>query len=274
MPRVRTDTLPHLIEDLRRDHPRLVVIFGERHDCNEGHKLFSQVSQNADVGFFEVANIENHPTGYVASKEDIRGIIDKMRENDPTNHRIAAFESMLAPRQSVMVDIDNDHPVNRRVTLASEAAMRLSDDNVPMSDPVMSSVAVILAHRKAARVDVSNEAMGGHMRDYIAQHFGNNTPFFGVALVGNEHLKSVHRRGMQGKANDLAHVLRQQGCHVVTIDLVPEKAIEDDKPGDHMVIPTTHSPGIDYRVDIVDPAAYESLCRGRLFKRDDHLPRR
>lgn len=145
MAHIRTDTLDHLVEDLQRDNPRLILIFGENHGCLEGRELFTRVARKANVAFFERPNASGDPTGHHMNPHDLRTRLESMLSMpDPApsvKREVQEIRMMLAPQNAVLVD--QQTPEAKRMWLATKAMDRLHDDRVPHTDPLFRAVDIV-----------------------------------------------------------------------------------------------------------------------------------
>ncbi len=258
----RTDTIEHLVADLRKNHPRLVLLIGERHDSVETRKLYKTMAKDADVGFFESPNRSKNPTG----DPDDRGMraqkLAEMRKRrlwrKPTEQQIVTTETMLVPKHAVFVDEISNH--GQKLLLTTRAIERLEDNHVPASDPLMKSIRDIHTGRAIDRVASSNKVMGKTIADHLDANFPGDTPFFATFLVGNGHLRDLDTLNLESTESDISHTLNQRGYHTVALDIKPFPKITPlQKPGDYLIIPEYAKIGVDFSIGIVDPQAKKSL---------------
>lgn len=257
----RVDSISHLIEDLRQQYPRLVLLVGEQHDSAETRKLFSHLAKNADVGFFEIPNETRTPTGqpitpeYLAQRRTIR-------TPDAASHAAnQAYCDMLAHMPAAF-RVDMPRRTRGHFAAAMEADKRLHADGVPHTDPVRKAVQDIVIDRSITRLEDSNPFMANCIANHLDANYSENKPFFAVALVGSAHLTATSHYGLSGTPADLGHYLRQRGYHSVAIDITPHPRLNPrNKPGDHFIIPEYIKDNVDFSIEVIDPACRHARNR-------------
>lgn len=256
----RLDSVEHLIADLRKAHPRLVLLVGEHHDSIETRRLYCGIAKNADVGFFEATNSLGLRTGTPADTETIRR---KMAERAHSQNAINTLkdQTLLAPRHAIFVD----EPIEAKkgLSLAEKALNRLEKDRVPADSQIAQSVAEIAQYRAIERVRRSNPIMADTIANHLDEYYPGNTPFFASLLVGSGHLRDLDTHGLEHTPSDLRHALQARGFTTVSLDIEPcAPAMSTQKPGTYLLEKECTRSGIDYTISVIDPATRHAR-RGR-----------
>lgn len=252
----RLDTIAHLMEDLRRQHPRLVLLVGEQHDSIESRKLFKQLADGADIGFFEARRDPRDALG----TECARGSLDAQRvlKKAEGNHQLAAFiDAMLTPQVAVVVDSHEHRGAN--IGLSYRALDRLLSDGAPPHSRIRKAVEDIHRTRVLDRVERSNAAMTDIIARQLAVRFPGNTPFFATFMVGNGHLLGLDRLNLEGTKSDIPHTLKQKGYHVVTLNIEPIRPLlPRQRPGQYVLAQELGRKDMDFSLSVIDAKAQGS----------------
>ncbi len=266
MNKERTDTLEHLVADLRKQHPRLVLIVGERHASEETRKHFTEMARQADVGFFEQKNYTDDPQGetmagkhldaHITLREMPRAPLKPGRypadlNRSPTDKAFA--EALRAPKTTVFVDPEIPTP---SIETARDAVIRLYHDNTYHANPTYTAVRKIFHERQLDRLETSNNAMATAMANHLDAKFPGETPFFATLLVGDAHVSKLDKIGLANTEHDMKHVLTQRGYPTLVINFEPTRRIGPmDKAGKYHIAADFFSHGVDYTVQVTDPPA-------------------
>ncbi|NBO18610.1 MAG: hypothetical protein EBV03_05160 [Proteobacteria bacterium] len=254
----RVDSIEHLIEDLRRNNPRLLLIIGERHDSIETRKLFKRLGKGADVGFFESSNLTGSPTGEEDDRAHRQQQLAKAKAGGEAMD-IVRNETMLVPNKAVFVDEKDTGEDSIRLSQA--AVRRMEKDNATHSKQY-EWVKTIHHDRILNRLESSNPVIANTIANHLDTHFPGNTPFFATLLIGNGHFRDLDKLGLEGTNSDLLQGLRKRGYRPVTIDVEPEPRIQPkDAPGKHFIIPEYIKNGVDFSLHVIDPGARHAQRR-------------
>lgn len=260
----RTTNIEHLITDLRKQHPRLIVVVGEQHDSLHTRKLLKKILKGADAGFYETPNTDGSPAGRLYTHEEVQQRISSKRHRRSSPAHRELTEAMLLPKTNVFVDA-NDPPERREALLnLFKEVERLEDRGYGIEHEKFRTALEKLTIARRERLHTSNTAMGKTIGEYMKTNVSPKAPFFGVLLVGSAHLSDLETFGLEKTEADLRHTLAETGCKIVTIGITPHPQYGPRmRPGDYLIGTDLIKPELDYTINIIDPECLTTKNKGK-----------
>lgn len=245
----RIDSLEHLVEDLRKKHPRLVLLVGDNHDSAESSKLFARISHGADVGFFEQVGNPNHSLGTIATKEKLHAKAEELRRASTDPLTQAFIEAQCAPRYAVYVDSGEG---SEEYWQARIAYRKVEDTCLPCDHPERKKAVEAYEQSKTNRLATANPFIAHTIANHLETYYSNGKPFLAALQIGSAHLGDLSEYGVTDVKADIKKTLQQQGYTVVTLDICPVPAKGRQRQGQYSITPDFDMHGIDYTIEVID----------------------
>jgi|GEM_PF-5387567 len=240
--------LGKLIADLRKDHPRLVVLLGEEHHSLETSYLATSLLGQSDVGFFEQPS-DVTPLTQAQAAEQMRHHEKNTARNKQDDQRMGFVMKVAATRNRV--HIDEAGSKRNEVLLARAELEQMLESGVPHNNDEAREKVSRLKKMIVDRAHSSNTHMATEMIAYLDKAFPDQTPFLAVGIVGSEHLQTKK----YGNTN-LKKCLTDAGYHTITIDVsLASKPDPTQQSGDYTIHRGSSEPSIDYTLAMVDRRA-------------------